>query len=286
MLPSRSKRYVANLGNNSRIQLVSSFELVVIVVAMLVLMTLIFPHRTLVNQLVQLEVLDEVSLNYLENIVRLDNTNIDLILALAKAKTGHLNEPEMVELLNKVDQNGDKSQRGIAALLRFNANKVSMSRTEISAVLLNLSTFDLPLNDVVFLANYAMQLGEEKLALEFYRSMDAMAPGKYPNWLQRSAQYSLGNKRYRQAADYYFYARVKAQDPEYARRMFKAGVNVLMADSRYREAIEDAQRFLGDLEQDQEIIRFMVSIARSAGDSHAAAHYAHALVQSLQEASE
>ena len=282
MFPSQSKLNVADSGCGKRQQLVAPLELTAVAVAILALMALLFPHGVLVNQLIQLDEVDEVSLNYLENIVRHDKRNVELILVLARAKIDRLDEAEMSLLLDTVEQDGNEAQRGIAMLLRFRSMAASKSSSELKATLKQLTRFDLPPSDLVYLADYAVQLGEGSTALDFYRRIESKAPGQYANWLQRSAQYNLANKRYREAADLYFYARLQANDRDKARRMFMAGVSALMADSRHAEVVADAKRFLGDLSQDQETMRFLVSTSRAAGDPSAATHYAQELVQILQ----
>ena len=66
-------------------------------------------------------------------------------------------------------------------------------------------------------------------------------------WQKRLATVAAWTRRQDVAAEYYFLARQQTSDRDEARRLFLAGMDALMAGSRFKQAMEAADKYLGDL---------------------------------------
>ncbi len=285
MLPSRSKRYVDSDGQIARLHLITPLELALISVALVALLVLVFPRQTLFEQLYRLSSNDELTINYLENLLRADRDNLALRLMLARARSAHLGMAELDELLAPVELNGSAQQRREATFIRFRVlmaslgnNPSAADREQILRTLQELLQHDWSADELIYLADAAIEMQQRDTALTLYRRARQLAPNRYGNWIPYSAKRSLGFGYYRMSADLYFIARHEARDRASARSDFIAGVGALMADSRYREAMADADRHVGDLITDTETLRYLTRAAQSAGNLRAAARYARILM--------
>jgi tetratricopeptide (TPR) repeat protein len=92
------------------------------------------------------------------------------------------------------------------------------------------------------------------------------------------AKDALGLGRYVMAAEYYLLARKHAPDRDDARSYYQKGIEALMASSRFKLAMQEAQRELGDLANDPSTLRFLARSALAAGEPQQAAMYAQRLV--------
>jgi hypothetical protein len=62
------------------------------------------------------------------------------------------------------------------------------------------------------------------------------------------------------------------------RRLFKLGIDTLMSNSMFTQAMQAATDQIGGLARDPATVRYLVKAARSAGQPAMAAQYARALV--------
>ncbi|MGQ9850201.1 MAG: hypothetical protein ACUVSU_09150 [Aggregatilineaceae bacterium] len=287
MLPRRSK-YVVPLLNNAplpRLQLITGRELAGVAVALLVLLVLIFPNRRLFEELLGRSVPDDLSIAYLENLLRYDPHNLDLRLLLARAKAGRADDDTLESLLVAVELNGSPAQRSRAMQIRlralldaYHAGHLLLSAPQIDARLSALAEGERASADLAMLADSALQLGRTELAWRLYLRLARQEPEHYREWIEPAAQRSLEHGHYRLAANLYFLARHGAKRAE-ARRLFMAGVNALMAGNLFTEAMTEAERHLGELDTDAETLRFLIHSARAANDNSRAANYARRLLE-------
>jgi polysaccharide biosynthesis protein PelB len=286
MLPDRSKRYAGVDGEIPRLVLASNGQLVLIAVLVLMLLFVIFPRKALVEKLYEQEVLDELTLSYIQNLYRADTRNADIALLLAKSQQAVMSVTALEALLLPLVSSNDPRQRTEALTMLVKAyQKVLASplgveektrlSTQISGVLQKSSEMELPKRLTRTLAILAFAVDLPRLGLTFF---DKVQPGQSVQTLEKYAQEALGKGNYRQAAEYYLWARDGSTDVDDARRLFKAGLGALMASGQFKLAMQAAEKHVGNLADDPPTLRYLARTALAAGDSAQAVRYAKKLV--------
>lgn len=284
MLQDRSKRIATADGRIARLILVTDRELAGAVIALMILLVLVFPNKKLFEELLSRSPDDALSIAYLENLLRSDQTNMDWRLLLAGAQIEHISFNELESLLQPIWLQGNEEQKLRARQIRLHGVGIAYQRgttvlpeNEIDKLLQQVLTDSKTITQLVRLANSAIFLDRREMVLNVYRQMAQISPKNYRKHLLAAADQSLGLGRYRLAADLYFLARQQAP-LEQARRYFHLAIGALMADNRYTEALREAERHLGDLKRDAETLRFLIRTARAADSSATAANYARMLL--------
>lgn len=284
MFPYRSKHAAFNSEPLPRLPLITGPELLVLAVALAALLSLVFPSRHLFDQLLEHSRPDELSIAYLENLLRTEPENLKLRLLLAEVQSERVHYDVIAELLAPVELRGSADQRRQAMQIHLRnlvadylVGRRSLPPPEIDVLLHSLAAENRPAGDLALLADSALLLGRSDLAQQLYLRIVREEPADYRRWIEPAALHSLGLGNYRLSADLYFLARQGAGRAE-ARRLFARGVGALMASSRYAEAMDDAERYLGELADDAPTLRFLVRTARAADDTRRAANYARRLL--------
>jgi polysaccharide biosynthesis protein PelB len=284
MLQDRSKRIATTDGRIARLIMVTDRELAGAVVALLILLMLVFPNKQLFEELLSRSPNDALSIAYLENLLRSDQNNMDWRLLLAGAQAEHIPYSELELLLQPIWQLGNASQQQRARQIRlhgmgiaYQSGTVLFPETEIDKLLQQALAESNNATQLIRLADNVILFGRNEMALTIYQRLAQLAPQHYRKYLFKAAEQSLGLGRYRLAADLYFLARKRAPLPQ-ARRYFRLAIGALMADNRYKEALRDADRYLGDLKRDPETLRFLIRTARAANSNKTAAQYARMLL--------
>lgn len=284
MLQDRSKRIATNDGRIERFILVTGRELAGAVVALFILLALVFPDKKLFEELLNRSPDDALSIAYLQNLLRSDQNNMDWRLLLAGAQAEYISFEQLEALLQPVWQQGEESHQQRARQIRLHAIAIAYQRgtallteTELDKLLQQAFANSTTTAELLTLANDAIRLNRSDTVLAVYRQIAQLSPKNYRTYLANAAKESIGLGRYRLAADLYFLARQRAPRNE-ARTYFHLAVRALMADNRYREALQDAERYLGDLARDAETLRFLIRTARAADSSSRAAEYARMLL--------
>lgn len=286
MLPDRSKRYAGIDGDIPRLGLASHWQLFLIALLVIALLALIFPRKALVEQLYAHETLDELTLSYIQNLYRANPRNADIAILLARTQQERMDLATLESMLSGLSSDGDLRQRGEARLILVRAYTRALAgelsapqrealRTRVIA-LMDVARAD-PLAESIArsFANLALQLGLQQQGFDF---LGKVALGRSAPALERYARDALATGEYSIAAEYYFMAREVATEPAQVHRLFFAGIDTLMADSLFNEAMLAANKYMGSLSNDPKSLRRMAGIALSAGAPAQAAVYARALV--------
>lgn len=286
MLPDRSKRYASVDGDLPRLRLAENWQLAVIALIMGSLFMVIFPRKALVEKLYNQERLDELTLSYIENLHRTDPANADLSILLVRAQQDKLDVAAIEKLIMPVIAAGDARQRAEARILLLDAYERALKvvaigepRTRLSSSMVSL--LEAARRDEISpqlagaFAASAFRIEQPEMGLEFLKRIGS---GQSPEVLVRYAREALGAGRHGLAAEYFLLARQQVKDRDAARALFKEGIGALMAASRFQQAMQAADRNLGDLAEDQPTLRFMMRSALAAGDPKRAAYYARRLV--------
>lgn len=284
MLQDRSKRIATTDGRIERLPLVTGKELVGTVIALFILLAVVFPDKKLFEELLSRAPDDALSITYLENLLRSDQGNMDWRLLLAGAQADHIAFTQLEALLQPIWQYGNAAQQQRAHQIRlhgiaiaYQRGKSALAQDDIDKLLQSALTTSTTVSDLVRLADNAILLERNTMVLEIYRRMKQLSPDNFRKYLIQAAQRSVGLGRYRLAADLYFLARLGAPK-DLARLYFRLGIGALMADNRFSEALQAAERYLGDLSRDAETLRFLIRTARAADSSSKAAQYARMLL--------
>jgi hypothetical protein len=286
MLPDRSKRYAGVDGEIARLQLAADWQLVLVAVLVVALLTAIFPRKALVEKLYQQQTLDDLTLSYVKNLYRTNPNNADAILLLAKTKPDFIDVPKLESAISGLLASVDLRQRNEARTVLFHAymdrlnkkiDKSEEARLNAQLALLIQSARDDELPDHLArsFAEEAFRLNLSEVGIALFKRLNVDISAKA---LERFADLALGRGQYAIAAKYYFMAREKADSLPEVRRLYQLGVRTMMAANAFVQAMADANSKLGDLAADPPTLRFLIQAALAAGDPIAAARFARMLV--------
>ncbi len=286
MLPDRSKRYAGIDGEIPRLVLATSWQLILVALLVLALLVLIFPRKILVEKLYEQEVLDELTLSYIQNLYRAERTNADAAVLLTKAQQDTLDLAIMEARLVPLLQAQDPRQRLEVLVMLSNAYEKAMAAplderergrltVRLTEVLERASQESLTEPLSRFFSAVAFELNLPNLGLAFLARVEDVHPAQT---LEKYASEALGRGQYGVAAEYFLMARDQTRDQEEARRLFQKGIGTLMAASRFQQALNAAEIHLGDLANDPVTLRYLARTAQAAGDPVRAADYARRLV--------
>jgi tetratricopeptide (TPR) repeat protein len=286
MLPDRSKRYAGIDGEIPRLVLASYWQLGLVALLVLALLVLIFPRSTLVEKLYEQDVLDDLTLSYVQNMYRADAKNPDVAILLTRSQQDTLDLPTIESRLQPLLESGNSRQRTHARVMLMNAyekalatdpksREIARLRNKMTGILQQaaMDTLTAPLAQRFASAAFALhvpRLGHVFLA--------QIGPGSTAAALAQYGQAALGKGEYSLAAEYFLLARDQTRDREEARRMFRQGVDAYMANSQFKQAMQEAEQHLGDLADDPVTLRYLARTALAAGALTQAAHYARQLV--------
>ena len=286
MLPARSKRYASVDGEIPREQLTSGWQLMLMVLVVLTLLYVVFPKKALVQRLYDLDMLDDLSLSYVQNMYRADTRNSDVALLLASHQAQEMDPQALEKMVWPHLRSADLRQREIARkmlLLAFQRQLADATSPaararlrERVAELIRLAMDDRVNADLAH--NYArlayqldlLDLGSQ--LLEKFSSSLTLAE------LEQLAYEAMGRQDYARASYYFMLARARSTDLASMRRYYQLGVNAYMAGSLYKEALETAERHLGRLRSDRVTLRYLIKLALAAGNPALASYYAKQLV--------
>lgn len=287
MLPNRSKRYAGIDGEIPRLQLATGWHLLLITFLVGTLLVVIFPRRALVAKLYEQESLDDLTLSYIQNLYRADTRNLDVAILLARVEQDKLSS-NLEQMLLNVASGGELRQRMAARtiLLRVYTRRMAPPtdheqvegvKRRLSALLVPALQDPLPPHMAQQFADLAFTLDRPDLGLLCIEKMNA---GDAPLSLEHYARRALGMGHYQQAARYYFLAQQHADDGLAQRRLFMAGVDTLMADGLYADALAAARTHGAQWVRanDRIMLRYLARMALTAGNPQEAADYAKALV--------
>ena len=157
----------------------------------------------------------------------------------------------------------------------------STARAELVQRLNALLANEVPPGMLPRLAAHAFQLDERALGIRLYQQMAAATkvPSEASQLYRRAARESLAISAHAQAADLYLMARRTTTDPDQAKALYLDALAAMQASGKPAAALELAQRELGALENDPQVVRALVDLARAAGKPAVAERYVKRLLQ-------
>ena len=252
---------------------------------------LVFPQRGLEDQLARTNKTDPLTIEYLKAFLAAqpDSPRLSLLLARQQMQLGRYDEARVALRLLLAGEMGEHRieaelyeyeirEREAFALPEGSAEREAALR-EAAQQLRRLVGLALGPSQLEFLARRAVALAEPALAVELYRKLAARGAMRSVIANAEAARLVLGLGGYSVAARLYFNAQANTPTPEGKRKYFMLGVATLMAGNLYDEAIGEADRHLGILAGDTEVLKFMARTAQAANRSDAAQRYAKMLLR-------
>ncbi len=155
------------------------------------------------------------------------------------------------------------------------------ARTALVEQLQSLLKEDLPPGSLPRLAAQAFQLEERALGIRLYRQMarSSTSSAEASALYRRAAREALAMSAHAEAADLFLAARRTTTDPAEAKALFLDAIAVMQASGKPAAALALAQREVQGLENDQQVLRALVDLARAAGKPAVAEQYMKRLLR-------
>lgn len=244
-------------------------------------LALLFPRRELLD-LVTHPGPVELTEVYLTNLHGLDPDNPRLALLLAKARAAQGRFDEALALATPFLRSNNPSLRREALWLRLDFLRTAHARQRKGkdehdsaaalAAAVRASLEEHWSSEELFaLAADAQAAGDRALLRAIHERLAPLE--RDPGRLEVAARRSLALADYRLAARLFFLARVHAREPLEARRLYLEGVHSLQAGDLPAEALAAAEKELGSLAGDEEVMLELVRLARAANRPDVAARY-------------
>lgn len=235
-----------------------------------------------------------LSLNYLNNLLSSDPNNPRLRLLLAQRQMANGNTADARATLQPaLDSPQPEIHRQALWVLweltytelQGTPEKDSVRRDALKETLrhqlhaLALETW--PAAQQRRLATLAAQFNEPALgiALNSKLATEQSTPRETARFYEQAARQALAVSDYASCAEFYLLARKATAEPQQAKQMYLAAVRALQSGNQPLAALELAERELGVLADDPEILLFLTELARSAGKPDVAERYIRRLLR-------
>lgn len=279
-----------NSDQVTRPHLLSPWVLVGFALSIVLVLLLIFPKQDLLRQAARERLGDPLTVSYLANLLRTSPHNLEMRLLLAEHKLFLGEFDEVSDLIAPALHSKDAEWQKRGLLLQYKyltklyqkSPPRSAQRAELmaqrQATFLRLSARKWPLLTLIYLAGQANELHERGIVTLLYRAIDEAAAGQSADWMAATARRVLGEGDAELSVHLYFLARNKAYSVAEQREFLLAGIKILMANGRYGEAMQAADRYVGKLIDDPDTLYFLVRAARASNDPERAARYARRML--------
>jgi hypothetical protein len=273
MLSTRSRLSAGS--SYARQRFLSPWALLVFAAAIGMVLVLIFPQKTLIEQIMHSERMDGLTLSYLQNLLRTNPDNQDMRLLLGQLQLRQGQPHSARYTLEPLQRSKDPAIRRPAMLAIFEALEEEAKQAaaggrvreetlvHLRQTLVELLKFEWDAAQLEILVGKAMALQRPDIAVQLYQQL-ADSGTQSHIWLVRAAKAALAQGNYRSAATLYFSARDKADSLELKRQYFIEAVKVLQSGNLLNEAMQAAETHLGELKNDQATLLFLARLARSA----------------------
>lgn len=141
---------------------------------------------------------------------------------------------------------------------------------------------DWPLFRIKELAQQAQQAGAHAPLLHFYRQLAERDADNQAYWHGLSAETAFAHQQYEDAARSFFQAASLSSEPVHKRDYFLQALRVLESGDRAGLACDLAPQHLAGLEQDIDVLRYLLNLARMANRRELVRRYARQLAQLLE----
>ncbi|WP_231940699.1 tetratricopeptide repeat protein [Acidovorax sp. RAC01] len=249
-----------------------------------------FPRQDLERRLTSSTSDSGLSYVYLSNLLRSDpeNPRLRALMAQHEAKeAAQLLAREAAQARAAELQNNTPLTLWNASMDEYHAidsadtERRNAARAVLVTQLHALLKEDLPPGALPRLAAQAFQLEERALGIRLYRQMalNSPVPDEASRLYRRAAKEALAMSAHADAADLFLAARRMTNDPAEAKALFLDAISVMQASGKPAAALALAQREVQGLENDPEVLRALVDLARAAGKPAVAEQYMKRLLR-------
>lgn len=268
-----------------RQQLLSPLALGGLVTLVVGALVLVFPGQSLLDTIYRHRESDNVALSYLVSLLKTDpgNTRLRLTLVERQIANGDL---EAARIALAPLRATDGSMPAPVRLLEYRLWKMESEKANygngtdrrLHNALSELAQLDWHIADLVFLAEEAQFLRRPDLAARFYEKIANVDERGSEPWIERAVQSALGGGDYTSAAAIYL-KRIRLVDPARQRTYFINGIKVLQSGNQLQAALVAADTYIDELVVNDEILIYLVQLARAANDPLRAQAYARKLMR-------
>ncbi len=263
-----------------------------------VLLALLYPYRELVEYSLNATRGDTLTVAYLRNLLRTDPGNPELRLALVRQSLARRDyvgaRASLAPLLAELPTGAAGTEARWVEWTLFEsemqaARPGSARRFELEAELPErlrraVSIEGLSDNNRMALVERALTYGQAVLALDMLSAFSRDGRRRDPRIYRLAATELLGHGEYEAAARLQLLARAAEPDAAVRRQLFLQAIRTLQSGNHLALALETAERELGELAEDTEVLYYLVTLARAANRPDIAARYARAMLKlSLQQ---
>lgn len=266
---------------------------VIAVLGVLVVLTLAlaFPREKLEARLLAGRNVDSLTIAYLEAWLRADPDNTEVLAELTNEYLKGQRMADAQRTLERLARSTDPGAQQMALAIRLSIaeQRVYVLAPTDPARPARIAEFDALLHEAVHrkwsndqlvtLAQQARALNDGVLATQFYEQLVASDPAHANRWRVADAEVQLGAGHYQQAADAWFAAQADAPTLGERRTLFIAGLHALQSGNLLPQALDAANRHIGDLADDPETLRFLTRLAMAAGRPDVAEGYVKRLLK-------
>ena len=253
-------------------------------------MWMLYVNQPILDQIETVEDPDNVSLFFLKNIQHKnpEDESRRILLAQQQLQLGELNEAQ--ETLKPFLDGRNQTLRNKGLLLDLQIMEMrilageqddqevlrqeQMIAKRIRTILQNLPSKDL----LPSLAESVLLVRDWELAMAVYEEIAQHDPAHQATWYRKGAKLALQKSAYAKAADFFFMARDRSKGLEQRREDFLCALKALVSGNQLKDALVQAEKHLGDLDQDDITLKFLVKLGRAAGNGAFAKKYVEKLL--------
>jgi len=254
-------------------------------------LVLAFPRGRIEHRLLGGTSADTLAIAYLQAWLQVEPNNGDVLTALTTEYLRGSQVGDAERLLRRMRNSPDPALRQGGLLIEIGVTEqiaysvkpgdpVRRSKLlQLDELLTQAAAFKWSSKQLELLAEKAGGINDGLLAGRYYQALTVAEPERAMFWFARNATAQLAAGRYREAAQADFGAMDSATQLDDRRRYYIAGLGALQAAGLLKEAMEQAQRHLGALADDDQTLRFLASLALASGRPDLAQFYVRHLLK-------
>ncbi len=253
-------------------------------------MWMLYVNQPILDQIDHIESPNNISLFFLKNLQQQDpkDDSRRILLAQQQLELGALKEAQQTLKPLLQGHNRILRKRGhlldlqIMEMQMLAGNSDSPDRPKLEQMIsakVRTILQDEPSREILpSLAESALLASDWELATVVYEAIAQHDSVNQASWYRKGAQLALQRGAYPKAADFFFMARVKSKGFEQKREDFLSALKALVEGNQLAEALKQAEKHLGDLDQDDVTLKFLVKLGRAAGNGAFAKKYVEKLL--------
>lgn len=282
---------------NSRREQLSPFAVVLLLGAVvLVALVAAFQHDSYQDDYYDNEPASELTVSYLEAWLRVQPDSVPRLMLLGEQYLKLNRREQALALAGHMEQldSADEETKRQALYLRVNVaqqrayeldvqderrpERMAVLRSELEQA----TAYAWAPARQVALSEMAWAAGAYDVALHFYRQLAGSDADNALDWHQRAAELAFARQEYEEAADSLFAAVDLSAELPQKRELFLRALQVLESGDRAALACELAEQHMTGLENDRQVIIYMLNLARMANRGDLIDKYARQLASLLE----